>query len=161
MAADFNEDGYVDLVVANHKVDGDHKGYSSIWWNGEKGFNPERCTHLPTNGPHGMITTEIGNILDRSDSEYYYSEIYELPGNAVLKKVSWVAENEKKTYVKMQLRCGETPEALKTASWSSAIDTGADVEKLNLRGYVQYRLELFAKNGCGTPRVTEVIVDFE
>ena len=33
--ADFNEDGYVDLAVANHKVDGDHLGFSSVWWNGK------------------------------------------------------------------------------------------------------------------------------
>ncbi len=30
IAADFNEDGYVDLAVANHKVDGDHLGFSSV-----------------------------------------------------------------------------------------------------------------------------------
>ena len=161
IAADLNEDGYIDLVVANHKVDGDHKGYSSIWWNGEKGFNHERCTHLPTNGPHGMITTEIGNIMDRSDSEYYYSEVYELPEGAAVKKASWVAENEKKTWVKMQLRCGETPEAVQAASWSQPVDCGMDIEKFKLCGYIQYRLELFAKNGCGTPRVSEVTIDFE
>jgi len=61
----------------------------------------------------------------------------------------------------MQLRCGETPEAAEFASWSDPIDADSDIEKFNLRGYIQYRLELFAKNGCGTPRVSEVTIDFE
>jgi len=34
LAVDFNEDGWPDLAVAYHKVDGDHVGYSVVWQNG-------------------------------------------------------------------------------------------------------------------------------
>ena len=61
----------------------------------------------------------------------------------------------------MQLRCGETPEAVQAASWSQPVDCGMDIEKFKLCGYIQYSLELFAKNGCGTPRISEVTIDFE
>ena len=37
LAADLNGNGWTDLVVANHKVWGDHRGYSEIWWNGPAG----------------------------------------------------------------------------------------------------------------------------
>ena len=55
----------------------------------------------------------------------------------------------------------EYAEAVEMASWSENIDSGMDIEKLNLCGYIQYRLELFAKCGCGTPRISEVTIDFK
>ena len=75
IAADFNEDGYVDLAVANHKVDGDHLGFSSVWWNGPDGFNRKNRVDLPTAGPHGMTSAEPGNALTRGAEEFYESEI--------------------------------------------------------------------------------------
>ena len=67
----------------------------------------------------------------------------------------------KKTWVKVQFRCADTPDALETAEWSESFENGADISALNLKGYIQYKLELGAYCGTGTPRVTEVTVDFE
>ena len=106
-----------------------------------------------------MCSVDIGNIMDRSDSEYYYSEAYKADTKAT--KVSWTAENGKKTWVKIQLRCADTVEALESAEWSESFENGADISALNLKGFVQYKLELGAYCGTGTPRVTEVTVDFE
>lgn len=60
----------------------------------------------------------------------------------------------------MQLRCAETAEALEKAPWSESFENDADISHLNLTGFIQYKLELGAKCGCGTPRVTEVTIDF-
>ena len=61
----------------------------------------------------------------------------------------------------MQLRCADSIEALENAAWSESFENGADIYALNLKGYIQYKLELGANTGCGTPRVTEVTVEFE
>ena len=159
LAGDFNGDGYIDLAVASHKAYGNHVAESYIFWGGEDGINEHRYTALPSRGPHGMCSVDIGNVMDRSNSEYYYSEAYKADSKAT--KVSWVAENGKKTWVKIQLRCGDTPETLENAKWSESFENGADISALNLKGYIQYKLELGAYCGAGTPRVTEVTVDFE
>ncbi len=159
LAGDFNGDGYIDLAVASHKNDGNHVNESYIFWGGEDGINEQRYTPLPCRGPHGMCSVDIGNIMDRSDSEYYTSEAYESSTKAL--KIEWKAENAQKTWVKVQLRCADSLEALENAEWSESFENGADISDLNLKGFVQYKLELGAKCGCGSPRVTEVTVDFE
>ena len=107
-----------------------------------------------------MTTVDIGNIMDRGDAEYYYSESYKVADGERATRVSWTAENGKKTWVKMQLRCADTEAELENAEWSEPFENEADVSNLNLTGYVQYRLELGAKCGIGTPRVSEVRVTF-
>ena len=76
-------------------------------------------------------------------------------------KIEWKAENAQKTWVKAQLRCADSLEALENAEWSESFENGADISALNLHGFVQYKLELGATCGCGSPRVTEVTVAFE
>jgi len=149
MAADFNEDGYIDLAVANHKVDGDHHGYSSVWWNGPNGFNSANCTNLPTNGPHGMISTEIGNIMDRSDSEYYYSEKYNIESDCIITKAYTEGDVPVKTFVNILVR-------VNGGEWQSA-----DGVKLAKGDVLEYRLELKAINCLRTPRIEKVVVEFE
>ena len=149
----------VDLAVASHKKEGNHVCDSFVYWGGPDGINTERFTPIPGRGPHGMSTVDVGNIMDRSDSEYYVSEAFKSDTKAT--KISWVAENGPSTWVKMQLRCAATPEALECAEWSETFENGADVSALNLKGYIQYKLDLGARCGAGTPRVTEVTVDFE
>ena len=149
LAADFNEDGYIDLAVANHKVNGDHHGFSTVWWNGPKGFNRERSTDLPTEGPHGMISTEIGNILDRSFSEYYFSEVYQVTDDCKVANACTVGDVPAKTAAKLLLR----------------VNGGNWVEPAGLQlkqgDTLEYRLELYAYNGLRTPRIEKVIIEME
>ncbi len=161
LSGDFNGDGYIDLAVASHKKDGHHVCDSFIFWGGEDGINEQRFTALPSIGPHGMCSADIGNIMDRSDSEYYFSEGYEVPAGKKAVKASWVAENGKKTWVKIQLRCADSIDALEKAQWSESFESGSDISALNLKGFIQYKLELGATCGVGTPRVTEVTIEFE
>ena len=98
--------------------------------------------------------------MDRGNSEYYISEVYNTEGKKAV-KTSWIATNGKKTWVNVQFRCADSLAALDTAIWSESFENGADISALNLHGYIQYKLELGAYCGTGTPRVTEVTVDFE
>lgn len=160
MAGDFNGDGYIDLAVASHKAYGNHVCSSYIFWGGPDGINETRYTELPGRGPHGMCSMAIGNIMDRSESEYYYSEAYAVPENTTDVQASWKAENGPKTWVKMRIRSADQESELENAPWSEEIPNGGMLTNYELKAYVQYSLELGATCGCGTPRVSEITVDF-
>lgn len=149
MAADFNEDGYIDLAVANHKVDGDHTGVSYVLWNSADGFTVDRRTELPTCGPHGMISTNMGNIMDRSENEYYISEPYTVTEDGSVTAVTVEGELPPKTSVTAHIRANGGEWMLPENVSVKAGDT------------LEYRLTLFARNCLRTPRITKVSVEFE
>ncbi|MBQ4631411.1 MAG: VCBS repeat-containing protein [Clostridia bacterium] len=162
IAGDFNGDGYVDLAVGSHKKEGNHVCESFVYWGGPDGIDENRKTVLPTVGVHGMTTVDIGNIMDRSDDEYYYSEIFEIPDGRTAKKVFWEAENEISTSVHMQLRCSDIENEISHCQWSREYECDEFLDKDKLCGkFIQYRLILRAKSGCGTPRVKSVSVEFD
>ena len=168
VAADFNGNGWTDLAIANHKVEGDHIGHSAVWWNGPEGFSSERTTRLPTSGPHGMTAVSPHSIADRGPEEYYFSAPYRLPAGARVTEIEWKAETPPRTWVKAQLRFGSTDEDLEEAAWQGPDGEATWFESpqaagaLNQPGYwVQYRLALGASNACGTPRVTSVEVHYD
>ncbi len=156
VAADFNEDGYIDLAVANHKVDGDHLGYSSVWWNGPGGFDPKHCTNLPTVGPHGMTSLEPGNLLDRGPEEYYISAPYRSRNEAIIREVVCEGEIPPKTWVKATIRSARRAEDLENAPWNQPGRL-----KVKAGDWVQYQLALGAINSLRTPRINRVTVNFE
>ena len=164
VAADFNEDGWVDLAVAYHKVEGDHLGHSAVWWNGPAGL-VEGSERLPTSGPHGMRAVEPGNLLDRGDEEYYVSSPSELPKGARATAISWEAQVPDKTWVRAQLRFADTRAEMERATWVGPEGANTWFENCTRvpatgrsGGWVQYRLALGAINSGRTPRVTEVCV---
>ncbi|MBP1990682.1 FG-GAP repeat domain-containing protein [Paenibacillus eucommiae] len=168
MAIDFNEDGWVDLAVANHKTNGDHNGYSFVFWNGPEGFSEQKVTKLPTHGPHGMMSVDPGNIRDRGPEEYYISSPCELAAGSKVTRIEWEAEIQPKTWVKAQIRTASTEDALEQAGWQGPdgsaeawFSNGQEAEKLHHAGsWIQYRLALGAVNGGNSPRVTEVRVAY-
>ncbi len=149
LAADFNEDGYIDLAVANHKVDGDHKGYSTVWWNSKDGFDAKKQTNLPTCGPHGMISTNLGNVLNRSYSEHYTSEVFEIDSDCIISQVKVDADIPAKTSVAATVR-------VNGGEWAEPAGVA-----LKRGDKLEYRLCLYAYNCLRTPRITRVEVILE
>jgi hypothetical protein len=166
VAADFNEDGWTDLAVAYHKVDGDHVGYSAVWWNGPDGL-VEGEERLPTSGPHGMTAVGPGNIMDRGPEEFYVSSPFKLPEGACVTTISWEADTPPTTWVKAQLRFADTEAELEQSPWIGAEGEGSwfenhqEMRSQRAGAWIQYRLALGAVNGGSTPRVTEVEVHYE
>ena len=160
MAADFDEDGWIDLAVANHKVWGDQVAYSEVWWNGPDGFSKERTTRLPSQGPHGMSAAGTSNAADGGPEEYYVSAPFELPDGARAAAVSWDADVPAKTWVKAQLRAADTAERLKREPWPAGwLENGGRTSAPGK--WAQYRLALGAVNSGRTPRVARVEVRYE
>ena len=150
MAADFNEDGYIDLAIANHKINRDHVGCSTVWWNGPTGFNTNHITELPTEGPHGMISAEIGNIIDRSMSEYYYSECYTVGSKCMAITDAYaIGDIPPQTSVNILIRKNG-------GNWQVPKDipvTEGDI--------IEYRAELYAFNCLRTPRIERIVIEME
>ena len=167
MAADFNEDGWVDLAIAYHKVWGDHVGYSAVWWNGPDGFDARRVTKLPTSGPHGMISVEPRNTSDGGAAEYYTSPPHALPEGSQVTRIAWLADVPGKTWVRAQLRAAASEDALAAVPWQGAQGTGSWFENGDRLSsgqfncpWIQYRLALGAINATRTPRVRKVSVSY-
>ena len=161
LAVDLDGDGRPDLAVANHKVRGDHKGFSTIWWNGPDGFDPHRALHLPTDGPHGMTAIEPGNILTRGPEEYYTSVPHRVPEARRGAEVSWEGEIPPKTWVRARLRSAASEAALAKAAWGPWLEKGQETGLALASGhYVQYHLALGATLSLRTPRLTAVTVTF-
>ena len=167
IAADFNEDGWTDLAIAYHKIDGDHVGNSAVWWNGPDGFVEGRVTELPTLGPHGMVGVNPGNIMDRGPEELYLSSSIQLLSGASISSISWEADVPAKTWVKAQLRSADTEDGLQAAPWrgptgdGSWYENGQRPQATESEGWLQYRLALGATNSLSTPRVRRVDVQYE
>lgn len=167
VAADFNRDGWTDLAVANHKVWGDHAGWSGVWWNSPEGFDPKKITKLPSLGPHGITSVGPGNQWDRGPEEYYISSPFRAPKGAVPRRIAWEADCPPHTWVNAQLRVASSRERLEKAPWlgpdgkESRFSNTQEVDGDTFgEGWIQYRLALGATDGLATPRVSEVRVEF-
>ena len=166
VAADFDDDGYVDLAIAYHKHEGDHRGHASVWWNEPDGFKDGRETHLPVSGPHGMTSVDPGNSADRGPEEYYESEPFHLEAGTTAQSIRWSAELPPKSWVGAQLRSAPVREALSQALWlgpegeTSWYENGQAVRPKDGAGpWIQYRLALGAKQSGASPRITRVEVE--
>lgn len=163
-ACDFNEDGYVDLCVTNHRAYGNHATESAIWWNGPQGFREEDRTWLPTLGPHDMVPNDQGNVMTRGPEEFYITPEACCEAFA---KVSWEGTIPQKCWVNCQLRTGESRQALLAAPFlgpdgtaNSRFSRGETIPAALRRGpWVQVKLYLGAVNSGQTPRITELSLE--
>lgn len=161
LAGDFNGDGYTDLAVASHKKEGNHECDSYVYWGGPDGIKETNRTALPTIGCHGMTTVDIGNVMDRSDGEFYYSETYETPEISKVLSASWSTTIPETCEVIMHIISADSPDDLVKKQWNCSVKNGEDISNKNIQGkFFRYRLTLRAKNGCGTPRIDSVYVNF-
>ena len=161
IVGDFNGDGWKDLALANHKVKTQHNSYSLVWYNDHGSFSPERTVKMPTSGPHGMITAPMGNGIDRSASEFYISRVYQRKENCrkIVASAEMTVPHDCK--VKISLRSAESEEDLFRKEWKE-IGFDREVNAGDFPGkYFQYRLELIAPDGVGTPRISQIKVDFK
>jgi len=167
VAADFNDDGWIDVAVGYHKVANDHLGHSAVWWNGPEGFSPERTTTVPSEGPHGMTRVGTANQADGGAEEFYTSAPHPIPEGMAPGCIDWEATIPGRTWVRAQVRVADSAAGLEDAPWQGPEGEGGWYQRGDSiaapaagRGWLQYRLALGAPNGAGSPRVSEVRVSW-
>ena len=159
LAADFNGNGWIDLAIGNHKVEGNHISYSTVWYNGPGGFDEKKTVNLPSEGIHGMGNVDPGNIMDRSPEEYYISTPYRVNKASTVKTISWEGEIPSKTWVKAAIKTAGSKNELENEQWSRWFERDQMIGLKIPPGYfIQYKLVLGAVNSGRTPRLRKVVV---
>ena len=118
-------------------------------------------------GPHLASSRDFGNALSREPLENYVSPAYDLQGRTPA-RISWEAAVPANTAVQLQLRGGDSEEALDAAVWTGPDGEGSFYEEsgsvvVGMDGarWLQYRATLVHGNGCRSPGLSEVRVEFE
>ena len=126
LIADFDADGWPDIAVACHRLEGSrdlpgqpntHEGLSYVYYGSSEGFDTKRRTSLPTLGPHGMLGVDPGHIYHRRGEWIYVSSVHQLDTKSEISSVVWEGEVPDKTSIALQIRLAETAEQLDAAPW--------------------------------------------
>ena len=151
MAADFNKDGKMDLVVAGHTSNGAHsKGVSKVYYNDGKRFTSQSMVvkHLPSPGCHWMWNTDMGGIYDRKWEQVYTSEVFTWD-----KKRSDIPPGTKLNF---EVRSAASKSVLSQAVWQPVSSDHFKVNESNR--CLQYRAVFISDNGDRYPVLNSVIV---
>jgi hypothetical protein len=168
VAVDLTGNGYRDLLTICHRNDLGHQVDSLLFWNGPEGLTFDSVTRLPGLGPHLCSPRDFGNAFTREPLENYVSPPYEL-NEANPTKVGWQAETPPNTQVKLQLRWAETIEDLEKSPWLGPGGGGSFYETPGQTfgdvprpaKWLQYKASLMSPNGCFSPKLKEVRIDFD
>jgi len=149
---DLDHNGYPDLLVCCHRNDIGHTVQSLLFHNGPEGLDLEHPQKLWAYGPHDFTRNVPFNIMDRTESEYYESEVMEF--TTAPEKISWEAECPGLTELRMRVRFAQTPEKLAETPWSEPVGNGSTLTVPEGAAYMQYQAEFYAPAACGSPRLS-------
>jgi hypothetical protein len=154
LASDFDGDGWLDLAVANHTVDGDHHALSKVFYNDRNRFRNPRVETLPTHGPHWMWNEDLGHIATRSYEQRYESSVFAWNRAAVGGSVEIAAEIPEGARLRCEVRSAPDREALGEKMWRLVEDGRFRLDPKDR--CVQYRLVLTSANGDSYPVVDKI-----
>lgn len=168
VAVDITGNGYLDLLTICHRNDLGHQVDSLLFWNGPEGLSFDRVTRLPGLGPHLSSPRDFGNAYTRESFEEYVSPVYDMNGLKPA-RLSWKADTPQKTEIRFQLRWAERVEELAGARWQGPTgersfyeEPGEEIRDVDRAArWLQYKATLVSLNGCRSPKLEEVRVDFE
>ena len=163
---DLNRDGYLEIVVHNHILNGRHDFGAYIYWGGAQGYNIDRRTHLPTSATHMSNIMEPGNVYTRRLEEEYRSPPVSKPSSREV-ILHWDASTPFGTGLRFQVRGGATEEALVEQEWTGPSGTGSYFresgrslpEQLASTPWIQYRAILSTPDGGNSPLLKEVSLE--
>ena len=173
--ADYNRDGYPDLLLLCHRSEGDpdragalsdHVTPSFLYWGGPGGFKSDRKLLIPGRGVHFDGGVDLGNIRDRSLRFEYLSVPYE-SGELRGERIEWTGETPAGSSLRFQVRSAPTREGLEKAPWRGTNGPGSEFRASRARlttgagdRWVQYRALFLSDYGARWPVLTGVRLVF-
>ena len=156
-AYDFNGDGLLDIVVAEHATNWKQSiSTSRIFYNDGERFTTDciKIDKLPAPGPHWMWNYDIGNISNRKLEHTYISSEKEWRSSLINGKIKVDADIPENTELLVMVRSANTMKALENAEWQS---TNSGHFKLNRKDRcMQYKLVLQTQKGDIYPVIDRV-----
>ena len=156
MAADFDQDGRIDLAVSCHTQNGDHYTDSKVFYNDGKRFAEPRIDLLPTHGPHWMWAQDVGHIYHRKWEQTYRSSIFNWDRSLGSGRLNFKAEVPTGARVSFSVRSAASEAGIERAQWRQ-IQT-APFELQSQDRYLQYELKFYSKNGDAYPVLDQVSI---
>ena len=163
---DLNRDGYLEIVVHNHIVNGRHDFGAYIYWGGAQGYSIDRRTQLPTTATHMSTILEPGNVYTRRlEEEYISPPVPKSPSPEVM--LHWEATTPLDTGVRFQVRGAATKEQLSRQEWTGPSGAGTYFresgrnlpERLASAPWIQYRAVLTTPDGGNSPLLKGVSLE--
>ncbi len=162
---DLSRNGYLDLVIANHRNNLGHQVDSKIFWNGPEGISTKHTTPLFGMGPHWLTMRDFGNAHTREPLERYISAPFALE-NRVPTTLGWDADVPDTTALKFQLRWAPSEDQLEDAPWqgpdghdSFYEQPGQPIKAAPASAkWLQYRATFVSMYGISSPQLRQVQV---
>jgi hypothetical protein len=159
LAADFNKDGKMDLVVSSHTSNGAHsKGVSKVYYNDGKRFTSQSMVikYLPSPGCHWMWNTDMGEIYNRKWEQVYTSDIFTWDKKRSGGTISYKAETLPGTEIRFEVHSSASKSLLSQAAWQPIESGNFKVNELSR--CLQYRAIFISDNGDRYPVLDSVSV---
>jgi len=165
LAADFNQDGWPDILFACHTDGTNHRCESFLYWGGANGFSSQRREYLPSVGTHFLSVTDIGNIANRSDNFDYVSIPFDAGIDAQVRSLAWTAATPADSAIKFQVRFGSSRQELLKATWvgpksGKSFFTESASELPQGARWFQYKATLTSPNGATLPILKSVVIQY-
>jgi len=167
LVADFNHDSFADILFSCHRLAGNHRTESFLYWGGPLGFSPDRRLLLPGLGPHFLTITDIGHVADRSDRFEYISRDFDAGKPVQVETLSWKGQAPFATRIEISVRAAASPEALRKSPWLGPKGPGSfytepesAVDGIEGARYIQFKAALVSPNGANTPVLSSVSLTF-
>ncbi len=168
LTADFDRNGYQDILFSCHSRDGNHRNQAFLYWGGPDGFSTERRSQLPVLGPHFLSVIDIGHIYDRGDRYDFISPAFDAGPGAVFSTLTWKGDTPWRTGLEFQLRAAETRQSLDAAPWqgpqgrdSFYRTSPAGIEGLPQKArWIQYKASLISPDSANSPVLRSVTVGY-
>ena len=163
LSADFNQDGWPDILFACHTDGTNHRCESFLYWGGPNGFSTARRDKVPSVGTHFLSVADIGNNANRSDNFEYISHPFDAGPDAYFKSIAWDGLTPGKSAIKLQVRFGSSHESLEKAGWvgpqaKESFFTNSIAELPQQSRWLQYKATLISPNGVALPNLKSVTV---
>src|SRR5690625_3231072 len=159
LAADFDNDGKLDLAIAEHTLHGSHaKARSHIYYNDGERFKSDkvRVEDLPSPGVHWMWNKDMGNVYDRTWTESYTSRVFSWSTSKNILELTYVAEETMGAHIDLFYRTSKTNEDINDIEWnvyeSNEVNISPDDRNL------QYKIIFNSPNGDWYPDLKSVEV---